>query len=85
MSDYTQVSFTLPKDKSIAGFKKHAYKLFDAINVIDSGERVGRDNDIIVYEMVISELSLLESLDILKSLNKKFAVTFVVSYGVLYF
>lgn len=77
MSDYTKVWFEVSDPNKARELSKYSKKLFDACNMKDTQTK-GR----FCYHLVISELTLRESLPILDELADKFGIQFVVEYGI---
>ena len=75
MSEYTQVSFRLPKDKSLKKFKRaikwDAWQL-EVKKSHDGGEHL---------LLTINELNFKESLFILDNLKSVFSVRFYIEHG----
>lgn len=77
MSDYTEVTFELDQPSKLKEIEEYSKQLFDACYIKDLQVK-GR----FCYSLTISELDLVESLEILDALKSNFRLTFVVEYGV---
>lgn len=77
MSDYTEVTFELQNPSKLKEIEEYSKRLFDACYIKDLQVK-GR----FCYSLTISELDLMESLEILDVLKSNFRLTFVVEYGV---
>jgi predicted oxidoreductase (fatty acid repression mutant protein) len=77
MSDYTQVSFNLPNNRSVILIGNALNKLWGPSKIFanTTGEWQGE------LVITISELSLKESLFILDKLHDKFGLVFYIEYG----
>ena len=75
MSEYTQVSFRLPKDRSAKKLKR-AIK-WDAHNLETKKSHDGGEH----FLLTINELSLKESLFIFDRLKADFSIQFYVEHG----
>lgn len=76
MSDYTQVWFELYDPNKVQALLKYSRQLFDGCNIKDT-----QTKDRYCYRLIISELTLRESLPILDKISEKFKLEFVVEYG----